>query len=545
MKRSKENIDGFVLRRRDDKNTKRLGSEKLKVPERFLDRSKEPLADAELPAIESEDEAILGVPRVEEDAPDTEKKRGFLKRLLRRGKDEEDLSRSKVIARSKKKIWIKRGLIIGGSLLLILGAILGIKAFLASQSIFDGNLFGLFSEKRLQTDQYGRTNVLVFGTEEDSPYHRDAGGELTDSIMLLSIDQDKKDAYMLSIPRDLWVDYGRACSSGYEGKINAAYQCGKSDNNDQKEGAKFLQKTIEKNFGVSLQYYAKINFTAVIEVVDAVGGITVQIDSDDPRGVLDRNFDWECNHQCYYVNYPNGPAKLDGKRALALARARNASGGYGLGGGNFDREQYQQKILVALKKKAASAGTLANPVAVGKLIDSLGKNVRTNFDTAEIRTVTGLAQDISVENIKSLTLVDEDKPLVTTGSYSGQSIVQPIAGVYDFSQIKAYLKKNLSNDEALRESATIDVLNGSGVAGAAGRQAEKVTEAGLTVGVIGNAPSGNYGYARIYDLSESKKPTTLARLEQLFGTKVTAGSPPSGVQSTADFVIIVGTDGAN
>jgi polyisoprenyl-teichoic acid--peptidoglycan teichoic acid transferase len=135
--------------------------------------------------------------------------------------------------------------------------------------------------------------------------------------------------------------------------------------------------------------------------------------------------------------------------------------------------------------------------------------------------------------------------MVTTGSYMGQSIVQPIAGVYDFSQIQSYLKKHFTNDPTVREGATIDVLNGSGVAGAAGRQADKITETGLAVGVVGNAPSGNYGYVRIYDLSEGKKPATLAKLEQLFGTTATTNSLPRGVQSTADFVIIVGTDGAN
>src|SRR5690606_36821939 len=109
--------------------------------------------------------------------------------------------------------------------------------------------------------------------------------------------------------------------------------------------------------------------------------------SDDPRGIYDPNFDWECNHQCNYVKYPNGPAHLDGKHAVLLARARDSTGmGYGLADGNFAREQYQQKILVALRDKAASVGTLANPAAVAQLIDSLGNNVRTNVSTGEVKT---------------------------------------------------------------------------------------------------------------------------------------------------------------
>jgi polyisoprenyl-teichoic acid--peptidoglycan teichoic acid transferase len=549
-KRSNENIDGFVLKRRGAKALERpqgLGAGSLKVPEKFLDRSgSKPADDSQLPGIDPAEEAALkDAGSALSEGEQEPKKRSLLKRLFRRGKKEEGLDRGQLTAKYKRKRLIKRVLIALGSLLLLVGIILGIKAFLASQNIFDGNLFGLFSEKRLQTDQNGRTNILVFGTEEDSPYHDDAGGELTDSIMILSIHQDEKDAFMLSLPRDLWVKYERSCPSGFEGKLNAAYMCGKSDNNNEQEGTKFLQKVVEDHFGVSIQYQVKVGFKALVEAVDAVGGVTVEIESDDPRGVLDRNFDWECNYQCYYVNYPNGPAELDGKRALALARARNAAGGYGLSGGNFDREQYQQKIIVALKEKAISTGTLANPVAVSRLIDSLGNNVRTNFDTAEIRTLVRLADEIKTDSIQSLSLLDEDEPMVTTGSYMGQSIVQPIAGVYDFSQIQSYLKKHFTNDPTVREGATIDVLNGSGIAGAAGRQADKITDAGLAVGVVGNAPSGNYGYARIYDLSEGKKPATLAKLEQLFGATATTNSLPSGVQSTADFVIIVGTDGAN
>jgi hypothetical protein len=252
-KRSNENIDGFVLKRRGAKDPERPrgpSADNLSVPERFLDRfGKKPDDDPQPSGIGPAEEAVIRDAANALSEDEQEPKRAIFKRLFKRGKKEEGLDRGQLTAKYKRKRLIKKILIILGSLLLLIGIILGIKAFLASQNIFDGNLFGLFSEKRLQTDQYGRTNILVFGTEEDSPYHQDAGGELTDSIMILSIHQDEKDAYMLSLPRDMWVKYERSCPSGFEGKINAAYMCGKSDNNDEKEGTKFLQKVVEQHFG--------------------------------------------------------------------------------------------------------------------------------------------------------------------------------------------------------------------------------------------------------------------------------------------------------
>lgn len=77
--------------------------------------------------------------------------------------------------------------------------------------------------------------------------------------------------------------------------------------------------------GLDVQYYAHINYTVVREAVDAVGGVDVKIESSDPRGILDRNFDWKCNCECYYVNYKNGEvAHMDGEHALAFMRTQRA-----------------------------------------------------------------------------------------------------------------------------------------------------------------------------------------------------------------------------
>jgi hypothetical protein len=302
---------------------------------------------------------------------------------------------------------------------------------------------------------------------------------------------------------------------------------------------------VGENFGLDIQYYIHVNYTVLRQSVDAVGGITVNIESSDPRGILDRNFDWTCRYQCYLVKWPNGPAQMNGEQALALARARNDAGGYGLSRGNFDREQNQQKILIALKDKAVSGGTLANPIALNGLIDSLGDNVRTNFDVGEIKTLVSVASEVNNTNIKRIDLVKAGSAVLTTGSSpSAGSIVRPIAGLYDFSKVQSYVRSQLtvSNDA---EEASIEILNGSDLSGVAGRKATELTRAGFTDISTSDTPTdSSYAAIQWYDLTGGKKPKTLEKLKSTLGLSPKTGGLPSGVTSDADFVIILG-NGSN
>lgn len=447
--------------------------------------------------------------------------------------------------RRPSKRTVKRTGLVALAVLLIIGGYLLVKFLIASAQIFQGNLFGALFSQQLQVDENGRSNILVFGTSEDDPAH--PGAELTDSMMILSVDQKTKKAFMVSVPRDLYVDYGTACSAGYEGKINNVYLCAKGQNGgSEKAGQRALRKKVGDVFGMDVQYSAHINYTALKQVVDAVGGITVEIDSDDPRGILDRNFDWLCDYECYYVKHDNGPVRLDGAHALALARARGSTPPtYGLSGGNFDREKYQRKILLAIKEKAVSAGTLTNPVKISSLIDALGKNVRTNFETGEIKTLVNLAQEINPNDIRSLSLVDPEDPLVTTGNIGGASIVQPSAGLYEYGDIYAAIDAHATGDTAYFEHAVADVLNASGEAGAAGETADQLSNAGIIVEIVGNAPESlDTSSVQLYDLSGGEKPDTRKKLKKLLNVQSVRTELPSGVTSSSDFVIIVGSDGA-
>jgi len=332
---------------------------------------------------------------------------------------------------------------------------------------------------------------------------------------------------------------GEACTVGYQGKLNAQYFCASNDGQNEKAGAEALSEKVGEITGLDVQYYVHLNFTAVVEAVNAVGGVDVTINSSDPRGILDRNFDWKCGYRCHFVNYRNGEkVHLDGEHALALARARNASGGYGVGD-NFGREQNQQMIIKALLEKAVSAGTLTNLGAVTGLIDAMGNNLRTNIETKEVRTLMDFGTKLPGDKIMSLSLVEEGNMLVTTGNYNGQSIVRPIAGLTDYRDIRAYVDRELSSDPFVKEEPHLTVLNGSGEAGIAQTLADKLTDKGFIIDAVDNAPDGTYQAVEIYQIS-TEKTATAAKLKEMYGVAIKTTAPPVSVTGQTDFVIIVG-----
>lgn len=548
--------DGFVIRRRSGHDGLSLPRPKLDtidkaLPPKFLVDSPSKKQDADIPGFTRRNVTDLGKDDLGGFGDATQSKGpDLLAEDVPPAHQKPDRSKPQKVKKPRihhpgrtKKVIIS--CIVGILLLgLGLGGYFAWKFFATGGKIFNGNIVNaVFAPpKELKMDENGRSNVLLFGTSEDDPDH--AGADLTDSMMIVSVDQKKNNAFLVSIPRDLYVDYGQACPSGYKGKINAYYSCIKEDQGED-AAQQALRTKVGEVFGLDMQYSAHINYTALRQAVDAVGGVTVTINSSDPRGIMDRNFDWDCPkgpYTCYNVKYANGPVNLDGKHALYLARARGASGNtYGLPQANFDREKYQREILIALKDKAVSAGTLANPVAVNNLLDAVGNNVRTNFSAEEIKTLVKLGQDVKSENIASLVLNDPNKPLVTTGNIGGQSIVKPALGLSDFSAIQAAIRAYATGDTAALENATVDVLNASGTSGLATSKAEELTAKGITVGVVANAASAlNTGPMQLYDLSGKTKPGTRKKLETLLN--VTASdTPPASLKSDADFVVIIGT----
>jgi len=427
---------------------------------------------------------------------------------------------------------------------LAVGGYFAYKFINAGGNVFQGNILAIFENQPLKQDSNGRSNFLILGTSEDDPGH--PGSTLTDSMLVVSVDQNQKNVYMFSVPRDLYVQYGAACTAGYAGKINEYFSCSNSGTtkNDEQDRLAKTQKFVGNIFGLDIQYGVHVDQTVIKQAVDAVGGIDVNIEGDGYPGILDRNFDWRCNYTCYLVKYDNGIHHLDGAHALYLSMARgDVAPTYGLANSNFDREKNQQKIIIALRDKAISTGTITNLDKITKLIDALGNNLRTNIQTSEIRTLMQVAGEVKSGGIRMLSLldaIDSSKSVVTTGMYGGASVVMPSAGIFDYSGIQAFVKKNLSSDPVVREAAPVVVLNGSGQAGYAQTKADSLTSQGFTVSSVGNAPAGKYGTVVIYQIGTGNTGTA-EKLSTLYGVTIKKTAPPVTVDASVKFVIIFGT----
>jgi LCP family protein required for cell wall assembly len=345
------------------------------------------------------------------------------------------------IPKSKRKHWVGRHKVISSFLLIVLilfgvGGWFGTRIVGDLNKVFHGNIFSdvqaLFSTTTLNGEAQGRVNVLLAGyqgAESDE-------GALTDSIMVVSVDTKNNTAFMLSIPRDLLVHIPGA---GYQ-KINYANTVSNFNQSGYfKGGMGQLQQIIEQDFNIPIQYYALIDYKAFEDAVNAVGGITVDIQSPDPRGLYDPNVDKAHGGP---LKLPNGPVTLDGLQALALALARGDSPyAYGFPQSDINREQHQRQELAALEQKALSAGVLANPVALTHLFDALGNNVTTNLSLADAIAFAKLIKKVNVSNIKSygLTYGPGQSALLTTyySPTTGDSLI-PKAGIGNYSQIQNY-----------------------------------------------------------------------------------------------------------
>jgi LCP family protein required for cell wall assembly len=336
--------------------------------------------------------------------------------------------------------WLKRLVITAVLIVLVGGGWLGWKVYANAAKITGDKdplqLLSVFTPSTL-SETNGRVNVLLAGYSVDDPGHQ--GAELTDSIMVVSYDPSTKSATLISIPRDTWIDVP---GFGYQ-KINAAYEDGEQENFSAagyaNGGMGLLEEVVQQNFGIQSDYYGLLDYTAFQDAVNAVGGVSVDIQSPDPRGLYDPNAN---------LNLPNGDVTLDGQQALDLARARgDGAGSYGFPDSDFDRTEHQQQLLVALKTKASSASILSNPLKLSSLADAIGNNFTTNMSLGVMETLYADSRGVGTSNIQSVTLDDYNGQDLFTDyeAPDSEAALTPAAGFDNFSQIQTTIQSILGS----------------------------------------------------------------------------------------------------
>lgn len=275
--------------------------------------------------------------------------------------------------------------------------------------------------KDVLASQGGRTNIVLLGIGGDG--HE--GGDLTDSILVISFDLSKNTAAMIPVPRDIWVPELKA-------KINTAYQGGLGS----------AKAIISSTLGMPIQYAVTLDFQGFVKAIDAVGGVDVEVANtfDDYEYPISGKETAEPISSRYeHVHFDAGLTHMDGTTALKFARSRHSLGPEGT---DFARGLRQQKIIVAFRAKVFSLGTIFSSDKLTKLKSSITSSLTTDIDlkaqSSLFKLLLGLG---SKSNITSISLTDHLTNPKNTTPYAGQWVLLPTPSL---SEMQAYVKAQLA-----------------------------------------------------------------------------------------------------
>lgn len=436
--------------------------------------------------------------------------------------------------------WVKRIFIILLIVVLVGGGYFAFKSYAKLRGVFKGGgssavVCGEVAADQLQAEGDGRVNILLLGVGGDQHVE---GTNLSDSMMVMSINPLNNTVALLSLPRDLWVPV-----DGEYMKINAAYQQGMFDYQAKNKGTttkdwpvvqaglKTVDSVVSEAIGIPINFNVLVDFKAFEEAVDAVGGIDITV----PEKLVDYNVAWENGWSPVIAEA--GPQHMESDQALLYVRSRHGSAR-----GDFDRAERQRAVIVALQKEVLSAGTLANPVKVSQLIDALGDNIRTDIGGEERTCLINTARKVDSTKIASVDLYE----YVEGDTVRGQSVQVPKAGTYDYSEVQAFVRTKLRDSYLAKENAEITVLNGTNTAGLAEKVAKELKSYGYNVKKIGDAPTKTYSTTQVIDVSTGNKPEyTLHYLNRRVGGEQMTTLPEGISAGSAKIVILVGNDASS
>ena len=371
-----------------------------------------------------------------------------------------------------------------------------------------------------------RINILVMGL--DRRPREGQSPSRSDTMFVLTIDPQTKTAGILGIPRDLYVDIPDGDGGYFEDRINTALVYGEV--NDYKGGGHQLAiDTVEHNLGVKIGHYVIIDFEGFKEVIDALGGIDVDV----PTYVSDPTYSWtELPGDYDPQEFEPGLQHMDGEKALAYARIRQNSD-------DLDRIQRQQRIIFAVMDKALSLNVLRNAL---ELWNKYKDAIDTDINDIQLAGFAKLAADISPEKISALSLGPATTPWMTP---QGAAVLLPSA-----EGIARIVQALFSDQQLLEEQAVVEVQNGTGEVGMADSTVKLLTNLGFPQQslIAAAAPNGDvFPKTSIVDFSGQKKGYTLQKLADWLRVPAErirqATAADEGLRTSgADILVLLGSD---
>ena len=369
-----------------------------------------------------------------------------------------------------------------------------------------------------------RATILLLGidqrADEGAPWR-------TDIMIVVTVDAEAKSAGMLSIPRDLWVTV-----PGFgEHKINTAHFIGDLEGYPG-GGPALAKKSVRNLLGIPINYYVRVNFTGFERLIDAIGGITVDVEKpiDDDK-YPDGNYGYT------EVHIPAGIQHMDGKTALQYARSRH-------GTSDYDRSRRQQKLLMAALDKVLSMDISIDRIP--EILRIVGDSVQTDLNLSELTTLAGVTREIELESIRTAAIDESTTQPATTPSGMWVAIPDRDAirqlrdEVFPSPSPTVPAVQTVDKDKVLSESARIQILNGTLVSGLAQRTATRLREEEYLVAGYGNADRGDYATTVIVDLTGNTYTTqSLARMFRVEPENILSRSEAN---PEADIRLILGQD---
>lgn len=414
-------------------------------------------------------------------------------------------------------------------------------------SVAERSILGQLKDLLFRSNQYlhgekeDRINMLLMAIGGEGH----SGENLADTIMVVSLRPSDGSVALLSIPRDLYV---QVPGEEYYSKINGVHAYGEAKN---KEGGPMLvQQKVAEITGLPIHYYGRVDFSAFKSIVDAVGGVDVQIENSF--------FDY-----WHKISFPAGTEKMNGERALAYVRARYIEGPEG---GDFRRARRQQQVLLALRDKVFSVQTAFDFGSANAILNSLSDDIRTNMQLWEMKRIFEVARTIKHENVASVVLTTGPNGLLvgSTEVLGGvpAAVLRPRTS--DYSEIQR-LAADIFNTEHQAEIPatspetspipspspsttpevstlpTVEIRNGTNITGLAKKISDDLAAKGYDVTKIGNAANRTAAKTTVYALADNQTDAAKA-IAKLLSSQSDSGLPASEAKSGAQVLIILGSD---
>jgi LCP family protein required for cell wall assembly len=386
-----------------------------------------------------------------------------------------------------------------------------------------------------------KINILLLGTAGVGK----AGKNLTDTLMIASINKATKQVALLSLPRDLFVIVPELKA---QMKINSVYQYGLSAfSENQNQAAELVEKTIEEITDLPINYYVILNFSGFEKIIDSVGGINImnELDIYDTR-YPGPNFSYET------FELSKGFHRLDGATALKYVRERHNDPE-----GDFGRAKRQQQVLVSTKNKIFSVGTFLNPFKLNELLNALENNIATNIQPDELIGFLELVKKLDTQNINTVVIDAWNKESLLKVSHvfygdlrsfilvprvGNWSEIQELANnIFDLNEIRR------KKEEIQKEDARVLIVNQSGHYQLA-EKIRKLLDENLNYKkvTVSNISSQKLtDSSLIYDGTRGNKPFTLSEIATKLPAKVASYEtcPETLCQNdNYDIVVVVGKD---